>query len=233
MFVLTPIRRLSPFVLAIALALAGPAAFAADGSDVDKVNGSITAETGKTYGDLNTVNGGVTLQDGARTGDAETVNGSIEAGNNVTTGGLSTVNGNVRVGTGAQVSGDIETVNGSVFVDRRSHVAKGVGTVNGAIGLVATELGGGIETVNGDITVGIDTRVHGDVKVKKPSASWMPISLGSKRKPRIIIGPNAVVDGELVFEREVVLYVHKTARIGKVTGATPVAYNTPRAPAGE
>jgi len=72
--------------------------------------------------------------------------------------------------------------------------------------------------------------VRGGLKVNKPTSNWMPIRFGSNRKPRIVIGPNAVVDGDLVFEREVVLYVHASARIGKVTGATPVAFDTPRAP---
>jgi hypothetical protein len=58
----------------------------------------------------------------------------------------------------------------------------------------------------------------------------MPITFGGKRKPRIVIGPNAVVDGDLVFEREVTLYVHSSARIGKVTGATAIPFDTPRAP---
>jgi hypothetical protein len=57
----------------------------------------------------------------------------------------------------------------------------------------------------------------------------MPINL-NKRKPRIVIGPNAVVDGPLIFEREVTLYVHNTARTGKITGATAVRYDGARAP---
>ena len=40
----------------------------------------------------------------------------------------------------------------------------------------------------------------------------------------------AVVEGELVFEREVTLYVHQTARIGKVTGATAIPFSGARAP---
>lgn len=220
-----------PLPLLIALVLPCAPAFASDG--ISKVNGSITASAGQTYGDLDTVNGGITVEGGAEAGDIQTVNGGIQVDDRARTRGISTVNGGIRIGQRVVVDGDVETVNGSIFVDRGTRIDGGVETVNGGIGLVETRLSQGIETVNGDITVGIDTRVHGDVKVKKPSASWMPISLGSKRKPRIIIGPNAVVDGELVFEREVVLYVHKTARIGKVTGATPVAYNTPRAPAGE
>jgi hypothetical protein len=57
----------------------------------------------------------------------------------------------------------------------------------------------------------------------------MPVSV-KQRKLRIIVGPNAVVEGPLVFKREVNLYVHKTARIGQVTGATPVAYEGTTAP---
>src|SRR3546814_20519585 len=82
-------------------------------------------------------------------------------------------------------------------------LSKGIETVNGASGSVATELGGNIETVNGDITVGIDSHVRGGLKVHKQNSTWLPIQFGSNRKPRIVIGPNAVVEGDLVFEREV------------------------------
>lgn len=214
--------------LFLALALAGNAVAGSD--DIDKINGSITASAGQSYGDLETVNGSIRLENGARTGDAHTVNGSIKAGDRVEAGGLETVNGSIRVGTQARIAKAVETVNGSIFVDRDSRIGKHVSTVNGAIGLVATEVGGGIETVNGDLTVGIGSHVHGTLKVGKPNANWMPVHIGNSRKPRVIIGPDAVVDGELVFEREVVLYVHKSARTGRITGATPIAYDTPRAP---
>lgn len=217
-----------PLVLALLLALPGMAA-AAD-NDVDKVNGSITAEAGQIYGDLSTVNGSVNLKSGARAGDAETVNGSVKAEDDVQMDDVTTVNGSIRVGGKARIGGHVETVNGSVFIDRDGRVGKGIETVNGAIGVVATEIMEGIDTVNGDITVGVRSHVHGGIKVTKPSSSWMPINVGSKRKPRIVIGPDAVVDGPLVFEREVTLYVHKTAKIGAVTGATAVPYDTARAP---
>ena len=42
--------------------------------------------------------------------------------------------------------------------------------------------------------------------------------------------PAEVVEGPLVFKREVNLYVHSTARIGQVTGATAVRYDGPTAP---
>ena len=219
--------------LVLSLAVATPLAFAGDhdgDKSVDKVNGSIDAEAGQTYGSLETVNGSIRIATGAHTGSAETVNGGIKVADDAHSGGLTTVNGGIRLGTRVQVDGGIETVNGEVFVDQGGRVGKGVSTVNGAIGLIDTNLGGGINTVNGDITVGVGSHVKGGIKVEKPGTSWLPINFGKHTPPRIIIGPNAVVEGPLVFERPVKLYVHSSARIGSVTGATPVPFSTASAP---
>jgi hypothetical protein len=43
--------------------------------------------------------------------------------------------------------------------------------------------------------------------------------------PRVVIGPGAVVQGPLVFERKVTLYVSDTATIGDVVGATSVRFS--------
>ncbi len=214
---------------ALTLSLLAPPVLA-DGQDIDKVNGSITAEAGQQYGDLETVNGSIRLQAGARIEHAETVNGSIKAGDDIHAQSLSTVNGSIRLGTGAQLAKDIETVNGSILVDRQGRIGGNVSTVNGSIGLVDTDLAGGIETVSGDITVGVGSHVKGGIHVEKPSPGWIPFHVGKKKPLRIVIGPDAVVEGPLVFEREVKLYVHDSARIGKVTGATVVAFSTPTPP---
>lgn len=211
--------------LFLALALGAGSAYAQQ--DISKVNGSITAEAGQTLGELGTVNGSIRIEAGATVDDAGTVNGSITASDKATTGALETVNGSIRLGRDVTVNGSIETVNGSIFVDRGGKVRNDVETVNGAIGLVGTQLGGGIQTVNGDITVGIDSVVKGGIKIEK-STSWLQSK--PKRDPRVIIGPNAVVEGPLVFERAVKLYVHKTARIGPVTGATAQMFETDTAP---
>ena len=186
--------------------------------DIDKVNGSITAEAGQFYGDLSTVNGGIDLQRGAKVEDVETVNGGIEAGDEVVARSVSTVNGGIRFGQRAQVDGDVETVNGGIFFDRGSNVRRGVSTVNG-----------GIETVNGDITVGVGSHVKGGIRVEKPTGNW-GLRMGKPKVPRIVIGPNAVVEGNLVFEREVTLHVHQSARIGNVSGATAQRYSTATPP---
>lgn len=217
-------------VLALALSLVA-APVLADGKDIDKVNGSITAEPGGRYGSLSTVNGSIRIESGAVVEDAETVNGAIRAADNAQSGSLETVNGSIRVGNDATIRGDVETVNGSIFIDARGNVSGDVETVNGAIGLVDIDLAGGIETVNGDITIGAGSHVRGGITVEKSNSNrWFPFST-KKRKPlRVVIAQDSRVDGPLHFEREVKLYVHSSAQIGPVTGATAIRYDGDRAP---
>jgi hypothetical protein len=199
------------------------------GRSIDKVNGGITAQAGQPYGDLSTVNGGIDLERGTQAEDVETVNGGIEAEDDVTARSVSTVNGGIRFGQRARIDGSVETVNGGIFIDRGGNVRRGVSTVNGAIGLVDTDLGGGIETVNGDITVGVGSHVKGGIHVEKPNGN-SGFRMGKPKVPKIVIGPNAVVEGTLSFDREVKLYVHQSARIGTVRGATAQRYATAAPP---
>lgn len=210
--------------LLLTLALTAPA-FAQD--SISKVNGSVHASSGQTYGDLETVNGSIEIGDNATARGASTVNGGISVGSGAKLASLETVNGGIRAGGKVQVDGDVETVNGGIFFDRGSRIRDDISTVNGAIGLVGTDVGGGIETVSGDVTVGIDSHVKGGIKVEKPKGNF---NLGKNKPPRIVIGPNATVDGPLVFEREVVLYVHRTAKVGTITGATAKSFDSATAP---
>jgi len=221
----------SRFALAISLALlaSSPTALAAN-DEHSKVNGTVRVDAGERAGDLDTVNGSIKIDVGAQVGDAETVNGSIRVADKVHAGGLSTVNGSIRTGRDVEIGDDVGTVNGSVFVDRGGNIGGDVETVNGAIGLVDTDVAGGIETVNGDLTVGVGSHVRGGIHYEKPGQQWISFN---HRDPRVIIGPNARVDGPLVFERDVELYVHESAQIGPVTGATAIRYEGDRAPVGK
>ncbi|WP_282268124.1 hypothetical protein [Stenotrophomonas sp. PS02298] len=211
--------------LLLLLSANAPLALAAD--DISKVNGSIQTQAGNTYGDLETVNGSIQLASGVQANSVETVNGSVRTEDNVQAHSIETVNGGIHGGRNLVLTHGLDTVNGGIYVDRGSRIGGNIETVNGSIGLVAAQLGGDIETVNGDITVGIDSVVKGGIKVNRPSFG---ISLTAPRKPRIVIGPNAVVEGSLVFEREVVLLVHDSAKIGPVTGATPQRFDSETAP---
>ena len=217
-------RPLAPLALVLALACTVPALAA---EDISRINGSIETTAGGHYGDLETVNGAVRVAERVQAGATSTVNGSIRVADGARLESVEAVNGSIRLGRDVQVAGGIETVNGSVFVDQGSRIGRGVETVNGAIGLVRTHLGTGIETVNGNITVGIGSQLDGGITVSRPQG-WF--SAAPKRRPRVVISPGAVVTGPLRFEREVDLYVHRSARIGPVTGAEPVIFDTDTAP---
>jgi len=142
---------------------------------------------------------------------------------------LATVNGDIHTGKRLRSRGDIETVVGSVFIDAGSNIHN-VSTVNGAIGLVGTDLSGNIETASGDITVGVGSYVKGTITVNKPASGWLLMNHNKRKPPRVVIGKNAVVEGALNFARDVRLYVHESATIGEVIGATAVRYSGARAP---
>lgn len=217
---------------------------------LDTVSGDIDIDGGARAGHLNTVSGDIEIDSKVVAGNANTVSGDIEGDDDVQLGNLQTVSGDIkldqraRVGSAQTVSGDIrfgegaqlasaETVSGDVFIANGGRVAKGVQTLSGSIGLVATQVGGDVVTYTGNVTVGIGSHVRGGLTVRKPNNSGIQIlNVRVKaRPPRIIIGPNARVDGPLRFEHPVKLYVHSSAKTGAITGATAVRFDTPRAPA--
>ena len=154
-------------------------------------------------------------------GSAETVNGGINVGEEATVGTLETVNGGITLGKGAVVERDVETVNGGIVGRQGVQIGGNAETVNGGLNFEGARIAGGLATTNGDITLAA-SHVRGGILVEKPSMGWW--NSGNSRKPRIVIGPRSVVDGTLVFEREVELFVHASARIGAVKGATAQAF---------
>lgn len=214
------------------------------GNDISKVNQSVRVEAGQTAGDVSSVNGSIQIEDGATADGVETVNGSVSIGDRTTAGEVRTVNGGVRVGEQSKIA-DIESVNGRLQIGAGTQVGSGVSAVNGTISLAkattvggrvenvngkisleAAHVAGGIGTTNGDIDVGAGSKVEGGILVDKPRGrNWS----GSKhRTPIIVIGPDAVVEGDLKFEQPVQLYVSDRARIGTVTGATAIRFTGDR-----
>ena len=181
------------------------------------VNGSITVGDDATVtGNLKTVNGSIRVDSGASIEKASTVNGGLRVADEVRTEGLSTVNGSINVGEKGVVDGEISAVNGRISIGSGTTVSEDVGNVNGQIGLSGAEVSGDLKTVNGDIELSDGAVVKGDLVVEKPS-NW---SWGKKksRKPRIVIGPGSRVDGEILLEREVELYISESADVGGVSG---------------
>lgn len=207
---------------ALSIALSAGAAFAGStGPDIDKVNGSIRVDEGQLAGDLETVNGSIHLASHAKADSADTVNGSIELGDDAEIDSAETVNGAVSLGQRARIRHDVESVNGAITLERGADVGGKVSNVNGRIRTESARIGGDIETVAGDIEIGADSRIDGGILVEKPSGwSW-----GKQKNPRVVIGPNAVVRGRLVFRRDVDLYVSTSAKIGAVEGATAKSFS--------
>jgi hypothetical protein len=190
------------------------------GNGLDKVNGSVDVQAGAHVGNASTVNGSIDIGHDATVDGAATVNGGIDLGPHAHANSLGTVNGGIQIEAAADVAHKASTVNGELQLSAGSHVGGKLENVNGAINLDHANVDGGIETTNGDVTIGAGSIVHGGLHVEKPNGFWSHTS----RKPRIVIGPDAVVDGALVFDRDVNLLVAPSAKIGKVTGATAQPY---------
>jgi DUF4097 and DUF4098 domain-containing protein YvlB len=216
-------RRISKILFLCTFALVLPSIAAARDGDIDKINGAVRVDAGQHAGDVSSVNGAVYVGDGATVGEASTVNGAVELGDRAQAKSLETVNGSITLGAASQVSGEVSAVNGSIRLARGAEVGGKLGNVNGAITLDEAHVAGGIETVSGDITVGADSRVEGGILVEKPNRGWF--HWGAERKPVIVIGPHAVVQGTLQFKRDVELKVSDSAQIGPVKGATPVKFS--------
>ena len=188
-----------------------------EASGASSVNGSISVgENAVVTGNVKTVNGTIRVDAGATIEKASTVNGSVRIAENVRSESLSTVNGSVKVGPTAAVDGNVEAVNGRITIKSGATVSGNVGNVNGQIGLAGAEVGGDLKTVNGDIDLDEGSVVKGDLVVEKNSGwGW---GKSKSRKPRIVIGPGSRVEGTIVLEREVKLFISDSATVGGVEG---------------
>jgi DUF4097 and DUF4098 domain-containing protein YvlB len=198
----------------------------ATASGANTVNGSIDVPAGLHSGAVGTVNGSIHIGDNATVASAGTVNGSIELGAHAAADSLSTVNGGVTLGDGARVARAVTTVNGSMKLKSGAEVTGRVSNVNGQIALTDAHVAGGLRTVAGDIDITGASHVEGGIVVEKSTGwlNWDP------RKPRIVIGPGAVVEGPLRFEREVRLYVSDKATVGPISGTTAIAFSGAQPP---
>jgi len=178
------------------------------------VNGSIFVGKGSVIdGSLDTVNGSIRIEEDVTLKDAETVNGTIRIASGSSAEDVSSVNGSIRVGENVNITGEIEVVNGKISLAAGSKVADDISNVNGDISLSGAEVGGNLSTVNGDVSLDDGSTLRGDLIVEKPGG-WN----SEKRKPRVTIGQNSRVLGNIVLKREVELYISDSAEVGGVSG---------------
>lgn len=178
------------------------------------VNGSIDVGSGAVVnGGLETVNGSIRIETDARVEDVQTVNGRIRLASGVTAGEIESVNGDISLDEKASAE-SVSVVNGTLRLAPGAHVAEDVGNVNGEIEITGADIGGDLSTVNGDIMLVDNARVRGDLMVEKPGGfNW-----DGNRKPRVVVGPGSRVDGNIVLEREVELFISDSAEVGGVSG---------------
>jgi hypothetical protein len=182
------------------------------------VNGRIeVGADAEVAGDLRTVNGSVRVARQARTRDLDSINGSITLAERVQVGGVATVNGSVAVGTGARIAGSLGAVNGSVRGAGGAIVDGDVRTVNGSIELRGVTVRGQVGNHAGDVRLLDGTLVEGDLELAEPDH-------GNKRSDAVVIGVGVQVRGALRASRPVRLFVHPSARLGSIEGATAVAF---------
>jgi DUF4097 and DUF4098 domain-containing protein YvlB len=195
------------------------------------VNGSIRVSAGQKKDDISTVNGSIQIAENAVVAGAQTVNGSISMGAHSAAEELHTVNGTITLAEGASVAHAISAVNGRLTLHTGADVGGALTNVNGRIVLEGAHVGGGIKTVNGNMDIGSNSHVDGGLLVQKESTDvfWF-FHWSSGDTPKIVIGPGAVVQGNLRFEREVHLFVSDSATIGPVIGATAVKFSGDKPP---
>jgi len=200
------------------LLLVSPLALA-KAPNIDKVNGSIRTEAGVEYGNLDTVNGSIVVNEGVVARKVSTVNGSITIRANAALEKAETVNGSIGVDQDVTVRGELETVNGAIRADKGSTIGGSIETVNGSMRLRGVNVEGDLTTVNGSMDLSEGAVIRGGITVKKPTGFGWNFN---RKLPRITLGANVVVHGNLQFDQEVELDIHPSAKTGKILGVAPV-----------
>ena len=158
--------------------------------------------------------GNFRIGSGSTIRNAKTVNGTLNIAAGVETEHLSTVNGAVTIGESVSVDGDVSAVNGSITIEKLATVRGEVGNVNGRIVVDGARVDANVKTVTGDIRLR-DAVIGGDLVVEKPG---MWTRSDKKRKPRVIVGPGSRVEGKIIVEHEIELFISESAEVGDVTG---------------
>ncbi len=180
--------------------------------DFDTVNGSIKVGHHANVGDLSTVNGSVKVSSNSKIGEASTVNGSVVFERDVTAKSAETVNGSIKLGENCEIQEGVETVNGSVIASTGCNIGGDFETVNGKLKATNTKIHGSVETVNGSIILLKGTTVYEDIIIHKNKSFF---GNSNKKKPKVVLGKDVVVKGDLEFGRPVILYVHDSVEIDK------------------
>jgi hypothetical protein len=179
-------------------------------------------------GNLRTIHGSIHIGERSKVADVKTVDGAVVLAKGARANSVRSLDGTVQLEEAAKIVHGVSTAGGSIVLDDQAEVAGRLSTADGEIRLENAHVGGGIVTRRGNINVGSGSRVENGIRVKRSFCLCINAGLFSNPRvanPRVIIGPGAVVQGPLMFERRVTLYVSDTATIGDVVGATAVRFS--------
>lgn len=186
------------------------------GSELDgerSINGPLQVADGETRGDLTTINGPIRMADGSQARHLQAVNGRIELGAGVRVASIKLVNGRVDAKRGLRVSRDIEAVNGGIRLGKGARIGGDLRSRYGTSELDAAIVEGRVLGAHGDLIVRSGSQISGiHYRDHQQRAAALP-------HPEIRIEAGSQISGELIFERPVRLRVHRSAKIGPVSGA--------------
>ncbi|MCG8414480.1 MAG: hypothetical protein MI746_09715 [Pseudomonadales bacterium] len=181
-----------------------------------------------TVNDVDSVNGRITVEDGATARNVETVNGRVTiGGRNARVNDVETVNGRITAVSGGQIDGNARAVNGRISLSNVT-VGRSVRTSNGDIQLFDVSVGENVETRTGDIRLE-NSVIENDVIIQRRRIRGiLDIMNRNWGKQEVVIGPGSEIRGTLLARDEITLYVHESASVNNIVGASPLTYSGPR-----
>ncbi len=193
--------------------------------NVSDVNRTIVIKEGESVNNVDSVNGRVVIENGASARMIVSVNGRVVIdGAQARISNVETVNGRISAESGGVVSGTVEAINGNVDFTKVT-VGESIKTSNGDILLFGVSVGANVETRNGDIRLE-NSVVENDLIIyeRRISGLW-DVFDWDWTKQEVIVGPDSEIKGTLLAGDEITLYVHETALINNIVGATPISYS--------
>ena len=190
---------------------------------LDSVSGDITVAARARVRSVSTRSGDVTLGGQSLVGPVDTVSGDVRVTGQAIAASVETVSGDITLGMQAKVEGRVKSTSGDISAEHGCSISSDVETVSGRIALHGTTVDGDIHFVCADVTVDEGSHVRGKLHLHRPVN-------GMHGVPRVVIGADSRIEGEMVFEVPVSLFVHASAQTGPISGATRTVFCTPQPP---
>ncbi len=150
--------------------------------------------------------------------NAKTIAGEINIGEGSRVRGLDSIAGRIQLASGVTIEGSIKTIAGNIKVGRGCTVGGSIETVAGHISVEDSVVKGDVVLRHGELDL-VRTRVMGVVRLKRHHDNDADTA-------EITIGPDSEVKEVVVDDKTPVhLRIHRSAKVGPVTGAAAEYYD--------